>query len=269
MRQPERPAAGPIAATRRALPTARLAWAGGVIGFSLGGFFDGILLHQVLQWHHLFSLVPGEIWRDIRAQIMMDGWFHVLHFVIALAGLGLLWRARREFSGAGSDRKLIGATLLGFSCWQFVDVVLFHWILVIHRIRVDVPNPLAYDLGWLALFGVTSLLAGLWLWRRAGAGGAGLPASALAGLVAIAAPWAAQAPAGSHTIVVFGPNTTARDAFEAVAAIDRRVIWTDEASGLMLVDQVSFGNALQLYRRGALMVGSGPFSGSCLSWVRT
>ena len=36
----------------------RLAWAGAVIGFSLGGF-DGILLHQVLRWHHLFSLVPG------------------------------------------------------------------------------------------------------------------------------------------------------------------------------------------------------------------
>ncbi len=33
----------------------RLAWAGTILGFSLGGFFDGILLHQVLQWHHLFS----------------------------------------------------------------------------------------------------------------------------------------------------------------------------------------------------------------------
>ncbi len=27
----------------------RLAWAGAIIGFALGGFFDGILLHQVLQ----------------------------------------------------------------------------------------------------------------------------------------------------------------------------------------------------------------------------
>ena len=44
----------------------RLAWAAATIGFALGGFFDGILLHQVLQWHHLFSLVPGERWADIR-----------------------------------------------------------------------------------------------------------------------------------------------------------------------------------------------------------
>ena len=31
------------------------------LGFALGGFFDGIVLHQVLQWHHLLSAVdaPG------------------------------------------------------------------------------------------------------------------------------------------------------------------------------------------------------------------
>lgn len=77
----------------------RLDWAGAILGFSLGGFFDGILLHQVLQWHHLFSLVPGETWRDIRNQILMDGWFHVLHYVIALVGLWLLWSARAGFVG--------------------------------------------------------------------------------------------------------------------------------------------------------------------------
>ena len=27
------------------------------LGFAFGGFFDGILLHQILQWHHLLSLV--------------------------------------------------------------------------------------------------------------------------------------------------------------------------------------------------------------------
>lgn len=32
-------------------------WAA-VLGFALSGFFDGVLLHQILQWHHLLSLVP-------------------------------------------------------------------------------------------------------------------------------------------------------------------------------------------------------------------
>ncbi|WP_223252480.1 DUF2243 domain-containing protein [Paracoccus mutanolyticus] len=31
-------------------------------------FFDGILLHQILQWHHLLSLVPGMA--DLRLQVL-------------------------------------------------------------------------------------------------------------------------------------------------------------------------------------------------------
>jgi uncharacterized membrane protein len=34
--------------------------AGVVLGVALGGFFDGVMLHQVLRWHHLLSLKPGE-----------------------------------------------------------------------------------------------------------------------------------------------------------------------------------------------------------------
>nr|WP_314623119.1 DUF2243 domain-containing protein [uncultured Noviherbaspirillum sp.] len=52
-----------------ALAPRRLRWAGDLIGIALGGFFDGILLHQVLQWHHLLSLVDSPVLRDIRAQI--------------------------------------------------------------------------------------------------------------------------------------------------------------------------------------------------------
>jgi uncharacterized membrane protein len=139
-----------------------------VLGVAFGGFFDGILLHQVLQWHHLLSLVDAEAVRDIRVQILADGLFHVLMYAIAAFGLWLLWRGRRGFEDPGTDMKVLAATVLGFSVWQFVDVVLFHWILQIHRIRVGVPNPLLYDLGWLMVFGVPTLALGLWLSRRAG-----------------------------------------------------------------------------------------------------
>jgi uncharacterized membrane protein len=29
--------------------------AGIFLGLGLGGFFDGIILHQVLQWHHMLT----------------------------------------------------------------------------------------------------------------------------------------------------------------------------------------------------------------------
>lgn len=253
----------------------RLAWAGTVIGFALGGFFDGILLHQVLQWHHLFSLVPGEMWSDIRNQILMDGWFHVLHYAVALVGLWLLSTARAGFAGAGADRRLLGATLLGFGAWQFVDVVLFHWVLTIHRIRVDVPYPLAYDLGWLAAFGVTTLCAGLWLWR--GHGGAGGPggraAIALAAVVMLAGPVAALPPRGAATLVLFRADTDPADAFAAVAALDARVLWASPAGDLIAITRPSHAGAWRLawhlYSHGALIVGSTPALGGCLNWIQS
>lgn len=37
---------------------------GVLLGVGLGGFVDGILLHQILQWHHMVSNVvpPTTLW---------------------------------------------------------------------------------------------------------------------------------------------------------------------------------------------------------------
>ena len=249
----------------------RLAWAAATIGFALSGFFDGILLHQVLQWHHLFSLVSGEQWADIRNQILMDGWFHVLHYAIAAAGLWLLWRARGGFSAPGADRRLLGAALLGFSAWQFVDVVLFHWALMIHRIRVGVPNPLAYDLGWLFAFGVTTLAAGLWLWRGGGNGQGRGAAAGLAALVLLAGPVAALPAPASATLVLFPARTDPAQALAAAAVPGARILWASPDGGMVAVAAQPSGQwrqAMQLYARGALLVSSTPVLGGCLGWLR-
>lgn len=61
-----------------------------ILGFGLGGLFDGILLHQVLEWHHLLSLVePVEGSLSLRDQILADGLFHVLMYGVIAYGL---WR---------------------------------------------------------------------------------------------------------------------------------------------------------------------------------
>src|SRR5436305_559397 len=141
-------------------------WGALLVGLSFGGLFDGILLHQVLQWHHLLSLVGGESVRDMRVQIMADGLFHVLMYVVAAIGLWLIWSAAGSSAFGRSDRRLLASALLGFGAWQFADVIVFHWIARIHRIRVDVPNPLAWDIGWMIVFGVPTVALGLWLLAR-------------------------------------------------------------------------------------------------------
>jgi len=261
------------------LPTRRPAFAAGVLGFALGGFFDGILLHQVLQWHHFLSLVPGEALRDIRAQILADGMFHVAVYAIAALGLWLLWRARGGL-GAADGRRLLGAALLGFGIWQAVDVAGFHWVAGIHRIRVDVPDPLLWDLGWLTAVGLPPLLAGLWLRRSAAAGGAspggggghGRAAAAMLALAVLgAAPLASLPPAGAAAttvVVLFRPGLGLEGAFAAVAAADGRVVWADASGGLLAVELGPEASAWRLYRHGALLVGaSGPAAG-CLAWTK-
>ena len=260
-----------ITATERGGPSP--VTAAGILGFALGGFIDGILLHQVLQWHHLLSLVEGEALRDIRVQILADGLFHVLMYVIALAGLWRLWRARGGITGSASDLRIVAAALLGFGLWQIVDVVGFHWVMGIHRIRVDVPNPLVWDIGWLVVFALPSLAAAWLVWRRASRNGPGGPGlrhapAALAALVLVAGPVAILPPPGTSTaMVVFRPGTTAPQAFAAVEAADGRVLRASRTGDVLAVD-LSGGRVAPLYANGALLVSSSSLVAGCLAWSR-
>ncbi|MEQ3626201.1 MAG: DUF2243 domain-containing protein [Celeribacter sp.] len=110
-----------------------------LLGVALGGFFDGILLHQILQWHHLLSLIPAVT--DLRVQVLWDGYFHLLMYVLDMVGLwGLWWAGRRQEEIAG--RSLLAALTAGFGIWRMLDGVLSHWLLGIHRINIDSEAPL-------------------------------------------------------------------------------------------------------------------------------
>lgn len=245
----------------------RLPRAGFLLGFALGGFFDGILLHQVLQWHHLLAGVDAV--RDLRTQVLADGLFHALMYLLAFAGLGLLWRARAALpERSGTD--LWAPALLGFGTWHVVDTLLSHWITGIHRIRQDAANPLFWDLLWLVVFGIVPLVAG-WLLRRRGGGGTGRrAAAALAVTAVIAAPVAALGPGGSdEVIVLFKPGTSGAAAFAALARADARVRWVDASGGLWAVRLPQPGAGRQLYADGALLVTDTPFALGCVSFTRT
>jgi uncharacterized membrane protein len=250
-------------------------WSGYLLGFALGAFFDGILLHQVLQWHHLLSGLQGEPFRDIRVQIFADGLFHVKAYALALAGLVLLWRTRDECAAPRAGRVLLATTLIGFGVWHVVDAILSHWILGIHRIRMDAENVLLWDLAWFFIFGVAFIVAGWLLGRYEGSGGASpgrrsfIAPSILALSVLIAGPVAALPPTDSSAVMVlFKPGTSAEAMLAAVAEIDGRIIWNDASGDLWAIDVDDPGNARALYRHGALLVSNSMFALGCLDWIR-
>ncbi|WP_158044079.1 DUF2243 domain-containing protein [Skermanella pratensis] len=243
-------------------------WAGYLLGFAFGGFFDGILLHQILQWHHLLSGLDSPALADIQVQILADGLFHLAMYAVAGAGLWLLWRTRREFGGDGADRLLFGTFLIGFGVWHIVDAVLNHWILGLHHIRMDSDSPLIWDMVFFA-FGIAVTAAG-WLTLRSGPNGGGgrsrggLAASVLTLAVVIAGPVALLPPAGVSTVTaLFPPGTAPGAVLAAAATVDGRVI--AGADGVWIIDVPDRLRALALYREGAVHVGGSLFPIGCFS----
>jgi uncharacterized membrane protein len=238
-----------------------------VIGVGLGGFFDGILLHQVLQWHHLLSLVPGEAFRDLGTQILADGLFHVLMYLVTATGLWLLWRRRRDLGDAGS-RTVAGGGLLGFGVWNLIDVGFFHWILGIHRIRVDVSDPLLYDLGWLTVFGLIPTALAWVILRGESGGGARRAAATLSLLAVAAAPLAAlPQPNADTALVLMNPGATAADAVNLARSAGAPALWIDP-DGRMMAVAIRGGAASRLYGGGAMFVTRSPALAGCAAALR-
>ena len=240
-------------------------FAGIALGFGFGGFFDGILLHQILQWHHLLSGLE-DARRDIRTLIMADGLFHLLMYVIAATGLWLLWRSRTEHG----DRHLLSNLAIGFGLWHVVDGVLSHWIIGLHRIRMEVDNPLFWDLLWLGVFGLVPLAAGWWLRRTQGIDrqrSTTLPTLTL--LVVGAGLLAALPPSSSSTaVVLFRAGMSEADSLAAIQAIDGRIVWADTSKQLWAIDAPSGGNASKLYLHGAVWVSRTLLPAGCLVWTK-
>jgi uncharacterized membrane protein len=256
-----------------------LRWSGYLLGFALGGFFDGILLHQVLQWHHLLSGLQGEPFNDIRVQILADGLFHLKAYLIALVGLGLLWRARHEFAEPLAGRLLLTTSLIGFGVWHLVDAILAHWILGIHRIRMDAENVLLWDLIWFFVFGIAFIAAGWLLWRNTGTGGGtgggarrgrrfAAPGVLALGIL-LAGPLAALPPPDTTAVMVlFKPGISAEAVFAALDTLDARIIWTDASGDLWAIDLEDRGKARTLYRHGAVLVSTSILPVGCLNLFR-
>ncbi len=141
--------------------------AGLLLGAGLGGFVDGILLHQILQWHNMLSgkLPPDTL---VRAKVNMywDGLFHAAVWVLTVVGLGLLWAATGRADVPHSGRTLWGGLLLGWGLFNVVEGVIDHEILGLHHVYEYTPNHLPADLAFLAL-GLLLLIAG---WRLVRAG---------------------------------------------------------------------------------------------------
>ncbi|ATA96281.1 DUF2243 domain-containing protein [Sinorhizobium meliloti] len=144
--------------------------AGILLGLGLGGFFDGIVLHQVLQWHHMLSSAgfPPDSLENLRLNTFFDGLFHMGTYVFVVLGLIVLWRRGRRRPLLWSAKLIAGTFLIGFGGFNLIEGTVNHQILGLHHVNETVSRDqwVYWDTGFL-LWGASMLIAG-WVLYRSG-----------------------------------------------------------------------------------------------------
>jgi uncharacterized membrane protein len=139
------------------------------MGVGLGGFVDGIVLHQLLQWHHLLSDAdgyPANTVRGLEDNTVADGLFHTATWLVVAVATVLTVRAWQRGALAPPWRAHAGLLLAGWGAFNVVEGLVNHLILGIHHVRDDLDGPLGWDLGFLA-FGALLVAGGLALSQSA------------------------------------------------------------------------------------------------------
>lgn len=128
--------------------------AGFILGLGIMGAFDGILFHQLLQWHHLIDHPNASF------EIFTDGIFNALVTVLLVwGGVKILHDARMNRL-SGRWRVFIGSMLAGGGTFNLVEGLINHQILQVHHVKPGSPNQFLYDMLFL-LSGVILIAIGL------------------------------------------------------------------------------------------------------------
>lgn len=125
-----------------------------LFGIAIIGMLDGIVFHQILQWHSV------NMHTDRIHQIMSDGYFHLLVTVVMFASSILLWKGDPKEPPSG----FWGSFFLGAGAFNLVEGILNHHLLQAHHVKPG-PNQLWFDISY-DVFAVLLLAVGWMLYRR-------------------------------------------------------------------------------------------------------
>ena len=136
------------------------------LGLGMGGFIDGILLHQILQWHQMISnWLPPDTLATSKVNMFWDGIFHLGTWCLTAVGLTLLWRLIGRVDVLFSTTIFVGSLIYGWGVFNVMDSVFDHYLFAFHNVRENVANPQLWNHGFLA-FGVLQSIAGWMIIQR-------------------------------------------------------------------------------------------------------
>jgi uncharacterized membrane protein len=133
-----------------------------LLGIGLGGFIDGIVLHQIFNWHNMLSAVtPPTSMEAMKLNMTADGLFHLVTWAVTFAGVLALWAAIGSGGTLPSTRAFLGTMLLGWGWFNLVEGLVNHHLLDLHHVR-DLPEHVpAFDWAFLLVGGIGFIAAGM------------------------------------------------------------------------------------------------------------
>jgi uncharacterized membrane protein len=141
--------------------------AGTTLGMGLGGFFDGILFHQILQVHGMLTArLPKDAIANVEINMFWDGIFHAVTWLLTAVGVWMLFRAAQHREVVFLAPTFGGSLLLGWGLFNVVEGVIDHHVLHLHHV-VERLGVSVFDWAFLA-WGAAMIAAG-WLLIRADA----------------------------------------------------------------------------------------------------
>lgn len=112
---------------------------GFLFGLGCVAFFDEVVFHQILSWHHFYDKSTSDI------GLLSDGLFHAFSWFATISSLFWVADLRRKIKFW--LKRWISGVLLGIGFFQLYDGIIQHKILKIHQIKYDVYI-VPYDIVW-------------------------------------------------------------------------------------------------------------------------
>jgi uncharacterized membrane protein len=138
-----------------------------IIGIGIGGFTDGIVLHQLLQWHEMLSAkIAANTYEGKSINMFWDGIFHAFTLLVTLTGIILMWRLlkkKNEFNTSGY--LMSGGVFCGWALFNFTEGIIDHHLLGLHNVRETVTDPNKWNYNFL-LISALLLIIGILLIKQ-------------------------------------------------------------------------------------------------------
>jgi uncharacterized membrane protein len=94
-----------------------------LLGLGPGGFIDGIVLPQILQWHHMLTGDRGgepNTVAGLEANTLAAGFFHLATWILVSVAMWMTVRAWQRRELAPPWRSHLGMLLVGWGAFNLV-----------------------------------------------------------------------------------------------------------------------------------------------------